>query len=57
VSNNNNNNNNNNMREREHLEDQGVEGKIILRWIYGKWDVGAWTGSSRLRRGTGGGRL
>jgi len=31
----------------EHLEDSGVDERIILRWIYRKWDVGgwAWTGS------------
>ena len=29
-----------NLREREHLEDQGVEGKKILRWIFRKWDGG-----------------
>jgi hypothetical protein len=23
--------------------------QIILRWIFRKWDVGAWTGSSWLR--------
>jgi len=29
-----------NLRERDHLEDQGVDGTIILSWIYRKWDVG-----------------
>ena len=29
----------------------------ILRWIFRKWDVEAWTGSSWLRIGTGGGHL
>ena len=29
-----------NMRERDHLEDPGVDGRIILRWIFRKWDVG-----------------
>jgi len=29
----------------------------ILRWIFRKLDVGVWTGSSRLRIGTGGGHL
>jgi len=33
----------------------GIDGKIILRWIFRKWDVGVWTGSSWLRIGTGGG--
>ena len=27
------------------------------RWIFRKWDVGAWTGSSWLRIGTGAGHL
>jgi len=35
--------------------DAGVEGRIILRWIFRKWDVGVWTGSSWLTIGTGGG--
>jgi len=29
------------------LGDPGVDGRIILRWIFRKWDVwGLWTGSS-----------
>jgi len=46
-----------NLRERDHLEERGVNGRIILRWILRKWDVGVWNGSSWLRIGTGGGRL
>ena len=46
-----------NVREREHLEDPGVDGRIILRWIFRKWDVGLWNGSSWLRIGAGGGQL
>jgi len=39
------------------LGDPGVYRKIILRWIFRKWDVGVWTGSSWLRIRTGGGRF
>jgi hypothetical protein len=45
------------LRERDHLGDAGVDGRIILRWIFMKWDVGVWTGSSWLRIGTGVGNL
>jgi hypothetical protein len=46
-----------NMKERGHLEDPGLDAKIILRWIFRKWDVGPWTGSICLRIRTGGGLL
>ena len=29
-----------NLRDRDHLGDPGVDGRIILRWIFRKWDVG-----------------
>jgi hypothetical protein len=28
------------MKNRDDLGDPGVDGKIILRWIFKKWDVG-----------------
>ena len=46
-----------NLRERDHLEDPGLDGRIILRWIFKRWDVGARTESSWLRIVTGGRHL
>ena len=31
--------------------------QIVLRWIFKKWDVGAWTGWNWLRIETSGGRF
>jgi hypothetical protein len=45
------------QRERDQLEDPGVDGRMILIWILRKWNVGVGTGSSGLRIGTGGGYL
>jgi len=28
------------VRERDHLEDLGVGGRVILIWIFREWDVG-----------------
>jgi len=45
------------LRLRDHFGDPGVDGRIILRRIFRKLDVGVYTGSSWLRIGTGGGHL
>jgi len=41
---------------RDDLGDSSVDGRINIR-IFKNWDVKAWTGSSRLRIGTGSGHL
>jgi hypothetical protein len=37
-----------------HLEDPGVDGRIILKWTCERLDGGAWSGSTWHRIGTGG---
>jgi hypothetical protein len=32
--------------KKDHLGDPSIDRRIILRWIFRKWDVGLWTGSS-----------
>ena len=39
------------MRERDHSEDPDAEGKLILRWIFRKWDVGHGLHRSGLGKG------
>jgi hypothetical protein len=46
-----------NLRERDHLEDPDLDGRIVLKRIFRKWDGGAWTGLIWLRMGTGSGHL
>jgi len=46
-----------NLRERDHWGDPDADGRIILRWIFRRWDMGMWTGSSWLRIGTVGGHF
>ena len=42
--------------ERDHWVDLDVDGRIILRWIFRKWE-GVETGWSWVRIGTDGGHL
>ena len=46
-----------NRRERDHLRDPGIDGRIMFRWIFREWDVRARTEFIWLRKGTGGGHL
>ena len=40
-----------NLRETDHWRDPDVDGRIILRWIFRKWDVGGmdWIGLAQDR--------
>jgi len=46
-----------NLRERDHLGDPGIDGRVILRWILRKLGAGVWMDGAELRIGTGGGHL
>jgi hypothetical protein len=44
-----------NLREEDHSEDRDVDRRVILKWIFEKWEWGSWTGWIWRRMGTGGG--
>ena len=44
------------MNERDNLEELSVDRRIILNWMFKKWD-GTWNGLIWLRTGTVGRRL
>jgi len=46
-----------NVRERDHLEDLIVDGRIILKSIFKKWVGRAWIGVIWIRAGTSHGLL
>jgi hypothetical protein len=46
-----------NLKERDHSEDLGVDGRIILEWISGEGGGKVWTGFIWLRIETTGGLL
>jgi hypothetical protein len=46
-----------NVRERDNLKDPSMDWRVVIRWIFRKWNEGAWTGSMWLKTGTGGGHL
>jgi hypothetical protein len=46
-----------NLKGRDPADYLGIDGKVILECILGKWDGKVWTGCISLRIGTGGGLL
>ena len=46
-----------NLRERDHWGGPDADGRIILRWIFRKWEGVVGTGWSWVRIGIGGGHL
>jgi hypothetical protein len=42
---------------KNHLEDLGLEERIMLKWIFKTWNAEAWTGLIWPRTGIGGGRF
>jgi hypothetical protein len=45
------------LMERDDLTDLGLDGRIIFKWIFKRWDGEAWTRLIWFRKGTGRGLL
>jgi hypothetical protein len=45
------------LKERDHLVVTGVDGRVMLRWMFENWDVRVWTGLRWLKIETVGGHL
>ena len=45
------------QKEKAHLEDPGLERRILFMWVFRKWDGDAWFGLIWIRIKTSGGHL